>query len=178
MKITGEAYLEIARDKSKPFIVDIDGKSTVEVLGTQFNVNAYDDEGSVNTTLVEGSVKVNGTTIRPGQQAVVKDTDVTSVVNNCDLEKVLAWKNGLFSFNNTDLVSVMRQLERWYDVKVVYQRDVADLTLRGEMYRNVKLSTIVSFLKKMGVNVQNGRKNINCPVNIFTVVKCDDNDII
>ncbi|MGN6420564.1 MAG: FecR family protein [Pseudobacter sp.] len=153
--INGEAYFEVAKNKEMPFMVEVRGMSTVEVLGTSFNINAYSNEETVNTTLVEGSVKINKRVVlKPGQQAVVKDSAAVSVVNNADLEKAIAWKNGLFSFNNADLVSVMRQLERWYGVKVIYQRDVADLTLRGEMYRNVQLSTIMNFLKKMGVNVR------------------------
>lgn len=153
--INGEAYFEVAKNKEMPFMVEVRGMSTVEVLGTSFNINAYSNEETVNTTLVEGSVKINKRVVlKPGQQAVVKDPAAVSVVNNADLEKAIAWKNGLFSFNNADLVSVMRQLERWYGVKVIYQRDVTDLTLKGEMYRNVQLSTIMNFLKKMGVNVR------------------------
>ena len=151
VKITGEVYFEVAKNKEKPFIVDIDGKSTVEVLGTSFNINSYTDEASIKTTLLDGSVKISSVVLKqPGQQAVQAENDKI-YVQSTDINQALAWKNGLFSFNDADLHSIMRQLERWYDIKVKYEGRLPDFTLNGEMYRNVNLSVVLKFLEKMGV---------------------------
>lgn len=167
VKINGEAYFEVTQNKEKPFIVDIDGRSSVEVLGTSFNVNSYADESSIKTTLVEGSVKVvNGNQsaiLKPGQQAnqSVQTLGSIQIINNANIDQALAWKNGLFSFNDADLRSVMRQLERWYDINVRYEGTVSDLTLKGEMYRNVNLSDVLEFLQTMGIKTRmEGKKLI------------------
>lgn len=176
VKITGEVYMEVAKNKARPFIVDIDGKSSVQVLGTSFNINAYTDENVIKTTLIEGNVRVSkelmaglnthhsgdnnkeSVILRSGQQAILKlsvqalhDPDETIRVQSANIEQTLAWKNGLFNFNNSDLRSAMRQLERWYDIKVHYEGEVPDVPLKGEMYRNVSLSNVLDFLKESGV---------------------------
>ncbi len=167
IKITGEVYLEVAKDKSKPFLVDVNGQSTVEVLGTGFNINSYDNEYEIKTTLVEGSVRVLNTVaggndhigqdvesviLNPGQQSVIQSSRGESIrVQSADLSQTLAWKNGLFSFNNADLPSAMKQLERWYDIKVRYEREVSDIRLGGKMYRNVNLSDVLNFFEEYGV---------------------------
>ncbi len=160
VKISGEAYFEVTKNKEKPFIVDIDGKSTVEVLGTHFNINSYENENAIKTTLIEGSVKVAGANhnaiLKPGQQAQLNVGSVASSnqqleIVNADIDQTLAWKNDLFSFNDADLPAVMRQLERWYDIKVRYEGKVTDFSLKGEMYRNVNLSVVLNFLQKTGV---------------------------
>lgn len=153
VKITGEAFFEVAKNKDKTFIIDVDGRSSVQVLGTSFNINSYADEGNIRTTLVDGSVKIAGRLVlKPGQQAIQpSDTNSVALSTGVDPGQIVAWKNGLFSFNNTDLVSAMRQLERWYDIKVRYEGKVPELTLKGKMYRNVNLSDILDFLQKMGV---------------------------
>jgi ferric-dicitrate binding protein FerR (iron transport regulator) len=177
VKIEGEIYFEVAKDELKPFLVDVDGKSLVEVLGTIFNINAYDDEGSIKTTLVQGSVKVvkgnRDAMLRPGQQAIVdlnttavatpsgrqhdpypKTEDGIMIVSAVDLDQVLAWKNGIFNFNGADLQTVMRQLERWYNIKVQYRGAMPNLIFRGKMYRNVSLSDVLDMLKEMGVRFE------------------------
>lgn len=115
--MTGEAYFEVAKN-GKKFIVQARGQS-VEVLGTHFNIKAYEDEQSVLTTLLEGSVKVNETIIRPGEQAVLQGTNI-SVQKNVDIEEVMAWKDGLFRFKNADIETIMREVSRWYDVDVKF----------------------------------------------------------
>lgn len=167
VKISGEIYFEVARNPQKPFVADVDGKSVVEVLGTSFNINSYTDEGSIKTTLFEGSVKVNrvaddqpkgAVILKPGQQAIVVSTDRQQndaagiqVNSNADLDQTLAWKNGLFNFNGLDLPVVMRQLERWYDIKVKYEGKVPSLIFRGEMYRSANLSDALDIFQKLGV---------------------------
>ncbi len=123
--LTGEGYFEVAKDKAHPFRVDAAGQQ-VEVLGTHFNINSYADESAIRTTLLEGSVKVgqNGTgkVLKPGEQAVLKGAELT--VLPVDVENAVAWKNGMFVFEDEPLYSVMRRVARWYDVEVVYDADV------------------------------------------------------
>ena len=156
VKVTGEVYLEVAKNKAKPFIVDVHGKSTVQVLGTSFNVNAYPDEESQQTTLVSGSVKIlsnqQAIILQPGEAADVKKD--LKVLKNVDVEQVIAWKNGMFYFNNADLRSTMKQLERWYDIKVRYEGEVPSITVEGKMYRNITLSGVLKFLKESGIKTR------------------------
>jgi transmembrane sensor len=155
IKVAGEIYLEIAKDKSKPFFVDVDGKSTVEVLGTSFNINSYADEGNIKTTLIEGSIKANSSIVlKPGQQAVqsLSDRKIISVNSSVNIDQILAWKNGIFNFQNADIRSVMKQLERWYDIQVKYNGKIPDFIFNGKMDRGVMLSTILRFLSDYGVH--------------------------
>jgi ferric-dicitrate binding protein FerR (iron transport regulator) len=170
VKITGEIYFEVATNKQKPLVVDVDGKSMVQVLGTNFNINSYGDDGNIKTTLLEGSVKVmRGTStaadlssgqqtktpesvfLKPGQQAVQKNTTGIFVVNSPDIERTLAWKNGIFDFTGADFKSVMKQLERWYDIRVQYNGSVPKMTFDGKMYRNVNFSGVLEMLTTMDV---------------------------
>ena len=131
--IKGEAYLEVAHDASKPFKVK-KGEMEVAVLGTKFNVNTYEDEADMKVTLLEGSVSVNkisadGNTIvkqvkiKPGQQAKFSPANIV-VENEVNIEEVMAWKNGIFKFNNTTIETLMRQIEKWYDVDIIYEGKV------------------------------------------------------
>jgi hypothetical protein len=124
VEITGEAYFEVAKDISKPFIVKTGGQE-VQVLGTHFNVNAYADEGSVKTTLLEGSVAVKkgsqSVIIKPGEQTGESKTGELAIVHNVDLLEAMAWKDGLFRFKEITIESLMKQIARWYDVDVSYE---------------------------------------------------------
>ncbi len=182
VKVNGEVYLEVAQNKSKPFVVDVGGRQSVEVLGTSFNINSYENEGNIKTTLIDGSVAVSviggpqpklSVILKPRQQAVVRYAadaghDIVSpqhagnivVTDNTDINKALAWKNGLFNFNGSDLYSVMRQLERWYDINVEYQGSVREIMFYGEMYRNVNLSDVLEMLKEMGVQFKLQEKKL------------------
>lgn len=160
--VSGEAYFEVAKNIKMPFRVNVNSKAEVEVLGTHFNVNAYEDEANIQTTLLEGSVKVNGTRIRPGQQAQTGQQAGagTRVINDTDIEKVMAWKNGLFNFRDIDFDAAMRQLERWYDVEVVYEQGIPkDIELDGELSKDVTLNDLLVALAKVGVKCRlEGRK--------------------
>ena len=151
VSITGEAYFEVAHNDQKPFIVQ-QGEMSVQVLGTHFNVNSYEDESSISVTLLEGSVKVtkgNATSlIKSGQQAKLQKGDI-KLVNNVDIDEIMAWKNGLFHFEGTDIGSLMRQLSRWYDLEVVYDKTVNDL-FYAEIPRNTKLSDVLKALELTG----------------------------
>ncbi len=168
--LTGEAYFEVAGNTRMPFRVNANNKANVKVLGTQFNVNAYENEESLNTTLLEGAVAVDlsfdsssqssvsrPVVLKPGQQAVAmvagKAQTGIRVVNNADISKVMAWKNGLFDFNGLSFEEIMRQLERWYNIEVVYENNkVPDKRLGGKMTRGVSLNDLLKQLGKMGVH--------------------------
>jgi len=153
VEITGEVYFEVAHDATKPFIVR-KGETSIEVLGTHFNVNAYDDEPDMKVTLLEGSVKVKSQKsqliISPGEQAVVTSEGHLGINKNADLDEVNAWRNGKFDFSNADLETVMRQISRWYDVEVVY-RGKTDFHFGGQLARNSSLVEIFKILEISGV---------------------------
>lgn len=133
VEITGEAYFEVAHNKAMPFRVS-SAKQVVEVLGTHFNINAYDNEPDVKTTLLEGSVKVTAdqgdVVIKPGQQAVLAHAKL--VVKDADTEEATAWKDNMFRFTNESLESIMRKISRWYDVDIEYaDSDAKGLPFNG-----------------------------------------------
>jgi transmembrane sensor len=152
VEITGEAYFEIAKDAARPFKVQLN-QMEVEVLGTHFNINSYTDEETVRTTLLEGRVKVITASekkfLQPGQQAQLKSSGNMKIVNDVNLEETVAWKDGNFQFENSDIKSVMRQLARWYDVEVSYQGNISKHFIGG-ISRNVKLSQVLSMLQQTG----------------------------
>jgi transmembrane sensor len=163
--ITGEAYFEVASDKAKPFRVN-KGNMQVEVLGTHFNVNAYDDEKNIKVTLLEGSVrlKINeeNKILKPGEQAQVSGT--VSIIKDADLEGVMAWKDGRFKFNRVNIETIMRQAARWYDLDIEYRGKVEG-TLSGGVARNVNASQLFHVLEltdKVRFEIE-GRKVIVTP---------------
>ena len=118
--VTGEAYFEVVHNAAKPFIV-FAGAETIRDIGTAFDVNAYTDEEYLRTTLVEGSVSVNGTVLKPGQQSELNSSKLS--VNTADIDETLAWKNGMFRFSNEKLSEIMLQASRWYNVEVAYANE-------------------------------------------------------
>jgi ferric-dicitrate binding protein FerR (iron transport regulator) len=155
VEMTGEAYFEISKDPSKPFTVSANCL-TVEVLGTHFNINAYEDEGSLKTTLVEGSVrlKMNGKAamLLPGQQAWTDPVHGIKINEKADVEAALAWKNGYFQFDNADIQMMMRQVARWYDIEVKYSGSIAPDKFSGKISRNVNLSQLLKILEYSDVH--------------------------
>ena len=155
VELNGEAYFEVAADAAKPFRVEVKGGQQVEVLGTHFDIMSYTDEPVAKTTLLEGSVRVRrqakAAVLRPGQQARLGN-DGSLVVVNADIEEAVAWKNGMFKFEEADIRQVMRQLGRWYDLDVVYLHGVPKDQFEGEMYRNVNLSKTLKILEASGVH--------------------------
>ena len=154
VSITGEAYFEVAHDASKPFIVN-NGSMGIRVLGTHFNVNAFeDDDNDIKVTLLEGSVKINNGNatrlLNPGQQAVVSKE--IKVVNDVDLDLVMAWKNGYFQFDNASLQKVLKEVSRWYDVDVVYEGYNQPRKFVGEIQRDLSLSEVLKILQKNKVH--------------------------
>ncbi len=149
VEITGEAYFEVAHNRLKPFRVKVNNMY-VNVLGTNFNVMAYADEASINTTLLKGSIKLSSgehsKLIKPGQQAKLNSKGNFQLAPDVDVEEAVAWKNGKFSYNSTDIKTIMRQVERWYDVEVVFERE-GDLHFTGELSRFVNVSQLLRKLE-------------------------------
>ncbi|SDE95092.1 FecR family protein [Mucilaginibacter pineti] len=151
VKLAGEAYFEIAKDKAHPFIVITD-RQQVQVLGTHFNINSYDDEPVIKTALLEGSVQVTETAdnvvkvLRPGQQAVLTNSNLS--ISDANLEETVAWKNGDFDFNKENIQSIMRKLSRWYNIEVTYEGDVKSKTFTGKISRFKNISQVLKMLSK------------------------------
>ncbi|SEW52620.1 FecR family protein [Chitinophaga arvensicola] len=154
--LTGEAYFEVAQQAAQPFHVQLNNGLKIAVLGTAFNVMAYDDENTVNTTLVTGKVKVaqpNGKSVvlLPAQQAILEKDNQELDVSDADIDKILAWKMGMFEFDDDDLSTVMRQLARWYDVKVTFEGPVPDKHYTGSIRKQSTLSQALRILKTAGI---------------------------
>jgi len=172
VKISGEVYLEVAKNAAQPFKVSLPDGQQIEVLGTSFNVNAYADEPSVNTTLIEGSVRILPASdsrapviLRPGQQAVATPGGTAGgsslrVIDAANMEKVLAWKNGYFQFDNSSVEEVLRQLSRWYDLDVTYTGEIPDKHYKGKIPRDLKASDMLRIIDASGVHFKITGKKI------------------
>lgn len=152
VKITGQAYLEIAHNAARPFITEVNGME-IKDIGTAFNINAYDDEASARITLVTGAVAVGvraqSVVLQPGEQ-FVHTGNKGQVIDHADLDEVLAWKNGKFLFGGkTDIATIMRQLARWYDVDVKYEGQV-QVHFGGSISRQVNVSKVLEKLAMTG----------------------------
>jgi transmembrane sensor len=187
--ITGEVYFEVrpqysqvsdrkGRQKNLPFIVDVAGKGSVEVLGTHFNINSYSDEETIKTTLLEGSIKftpnVNPATsnpnvkgalqksvqISPGQQAQLNSDGQVLINSDVNLEKVVAWKNGYFLFSSSSLKDVMSQIARWYGVEVVFEGKPDNRKFGGKIQRDLILSKALKILEKNDIKFKIEGKTI------------------
>ncbi|TKC09428.1 FecR family protein [Pedobacter frigoris] len=157
VELSGEAYFEVAKDEKHPFIVATD-KQEVQVLGTHFNVNSYADEGVTKTTLLEGAVRVSQvgigktTTLLPGQQSILDNNNLTTRI--VDTQESIAWKDGYFQFNESDLGSIMKQLSRWYDIDVVFESKPATDLFHFKIQRNLNLNEVMNLLEINGINVK------------------------
>nr|WP_295874774.1 FecR family protein [uncultured Chitinophaga sp.] len=173
VEITGEVYMEVAADPAMPFVVNFPLKGTdkagqVQVLGTSFNINAYDDAAVVKTTLAQGSVRVVlqtehtgnvSTILRPGQQATIANTgnqspDTIGVRSNVNMREALDWKDNVFNFHNISFEEAMKELSRWYDFTVVYENGIPQVMLAGEWKRDASLEQVLEFLKAANVQVR------------------------
>ncbi|MGY3054222.1 transmembrane sensor [Pedobacter sp. UYEF25] len=153
VKLTGEAYFEVAKNKDIPFYVNVHD-TQIRVLGTHFNITAYDDDDETTTTLIEGSVQVTKynkqSVIKPGQKAVTNKTSDQIVVSHANIEDAVAWKNGYFVFDDNDVSGVMKKIARWYDVTVVYRSDVSNQKFGGTFYRSKSITELLQYLQKIG----------------------------
>ena len=163
VEISGEAYFEIAKNAAMPFRVltvsnpgDND-PMTIDVLGTHFNVNAYNDEPVVRTTLLEGLVKVskgnNTAVLKPGEAAQLRKDGAMQRIPDADLEAAVAWKDGLFEFSEEELPVILRQISRWYDIDIEYVGAVPTDKFSGSVSRNTTLSGVLKILKLSDIKV-------------------------
>ena len=174
VEITGEVYFEVAHNASKPFHVKVlrqaqDGNPIdIQVLGTHFNVNAYNDEEIMKTTLLEGSVKISAgdkiKILKPQQQAQVSnsaDEKDIRVISNVNTDEVIAWKNGFFNFEGVDIPAALRQVARWYNIEIVYEGEIPTDKFVGGLERNLSLSEALKVLEQGGLKFTvQGRKLI------------------
>ncbi len=161
VEIEGQAYFEVAQNSNKPFMVQA-GKTTIQVLGTGFDIMSYPDEKEQRTTLVDGAVKViSGKTekiLKPGQQVALDNETGVATVQDADVQGVIAWKTGFFEFDNVSLATVLRQLGRWYDLDIDNRYLHNNARLGGRISRNLPLSEILPMLKSAGADFHlNGR---------------------
>ncbi|MFD2582429.1 FecR family protein [Pedobacter vanadiisoli] len=149
VELKGEGYFEVAKDKNHPFYVK-SGQQEVEVLGTHFNINAYDDEPFAITTLIEGSVKITSADrnikLKPNQAGINKNGQL-GVKEVSDAQDAIAWKNGFFQFDDEDLQSVMRKMARWYDVEVEFAGQFKNSRFSGVMSRSKSLKNALKVME-------------------------------
>ena len=177
VEITGEAYMEIApryrKDRSGsmekiPFIVQFNtvegNKGEIQVLGTHFNINTYGDDRDVKATLLEGSIQLvlndRHMVIKPGEQVTTDKDGRMQLDSNVDMDAVMAWKNGFFSFNNTDMYTLMNEIGRWYDVDVEYAGAVPDRKFGGEIARSSNASQVLKIMEESNVRFRIEEKKI------------------
>jgi transmembrane sensor len=158
VELTGEGYFEAAKDRNKPFKIKLENGTIVEVLGTHFNIMAYNDEAQTAITLLEGRVKVTtqpdnsaseqSTVITPGEQARINNKNPSSVTvtRDIDTEEVTGWKNGLFEFKDQPIEVIMKQVARWYNVDVKYEGKVNE-HFTASIERNVPVSKLFHYLE-------------------------------
>lgn len=165
VKLTGEGYFEVVKNSGKSFIVET-ANQQVEVLGTKFNINAYEDESSTRTTLAEGIVRINtgqrSTLLKPGQQSILTSNNIA--VKSVDTYQVLDWKNGDFNFVNDDLKSIMRKISRWYNIEVVLEEPISKETYVAQISRKKQLNDLLKALQRAGsfkYRIQNNKLYIS-----------------
>lgn len=156
VELIGEAYFQVKHDDTQPFLVKT-ARQVVEDIGTEFNINAYDDEKVVETTLAEGSIKVTnqaGDTepIQPGEQTLVA-ANHKIMVKKADLQKVKVWKNGEFFFKGDDIPYILRQVSRWYNVDITYLGQIPVSKFAGQASRNITLEQMMDILRESGIEI-------------------------
>ncbi|MGO4294345.1 FecR family protein [Chitinophaga sp. RAB17] len=150
VELSGEAYFEVAKNAGQPFFVSVN-KANIAVLGTSFNVMAYADEAEIKTTLLDGAVKVSrddaSSLLKPGEQSLLEPNGKMHVIEKADIDLAIAWKNGVTSFKSADIKTIMRQVERWYDVEVVYSDAIPVRSFTGDIPRDANLSELLRLLE-------------------------------
>jgi transmembrane sensor len=166
VEITGEAYFEVKKDPARPFIVKIND-AEITVLGTHFNVMGYPEEGTTQTTLLEGSVRIshhaaasqsdntpkpgNTVTLKPGQQATINKNGQLDVAKDINMDLTVAWVNGYFQFKNQDIGFIMRQISRWYNVDISYKSGIPPGKFTGKISRNTNASEVIKMFQIGGL---------------------------
>jgi transmembrane sensor len=161
--VTGEVYLEIVHNPKQPFRVTVKGQ-TVEDIGTHLDIKAYDDDSTINTTLLEGSVKLHkgpaSVTLKPGQQATIRPNDNAFQLKATDTVSAIGWVNGYFSFDRADIQTVMHEMARWYNVQVIFKGTLPKTMFKGKVYRNINASEALKILSYFGVHFRIEGKTI------------------
>lgn len=183
VEVTGEVYFEISHltadaseteaSKAIPFIVKVNtpGRegALIEVLGTHFNINAYDDEEVVSTTLLEGSIRISSSqkrspgdaiVMKPGEQTRLNKSGLLQLVKDVNVEETVAWKNGLFMMSSAAIPAVLRQLSRWYDVDIVYGNGIPEGLITGDIPKDMNLSEVLKVMELSGVHFRIDNKKI------------------
>jgi len=152
VKLTGEAYFEVAKNKDKPFYVEMNNVQ-VKVLGTHFNISAYADDNDLTTTLLEGSVQIskngNQALLKPGQQAVIGSNANAITVSKAHINEAMAWKNGYFMFNDDNIVDIMKKVSRWYDADVEYHGNFSSQRFGGTFTRSKSITDLLKNLEQI-----------------------------
>lgn len=170
VEMSGEAYFEVAKEEARPFVVST-GTTTVDVLGTSFNISNYANEKLLTATLLTGKIKMNtpgvvGKILNPGDQAIKATTaNDFMVIQHTDPTQVIAWKNGVFDFENVEMEQAMRQLARWYNLEVVYEKGIPDIRFGGKISRQMTLMHLLQVLEQSEVHfrLEEGRRLIVLP---------------
>lgn len=163
VELKGEAYFEVAQNAKQPFEVAVNNMQ-VQVLGTSFNINGYEDESNIKTSLIDGKVKVisenNASILAPGHEAIMNKNTNDIKVAAADVDDAIAWKNNVFSFQNADIPTIMRQIARWYDVEISYEGKVPTEKFVGEVSRNSNVSEVLKILELSKVHFKIDGKKI------------------
>ncbi|ATP55067.1 anti-sigma factor [Pedobacter ginsengisoli] len=166
VRLTGEAYFEVAHNKRLPFKVQT-GDQIVSVLGTHFNIKGYPEDSAIATTLLQGSVRISKLStgqakmLVPGQQSNLSETGKDIEISYVKTDQAIAWKNGYFLFDNQDIKSVMKTISRWYNVDVTYGNSLGNDRFGGTFSRNANLSELLANLEELGgVRFQISNRNI------------------
>lgn len=162
--LKGEAYFEVMENRQMPFHIEVGNDMKVEVLGTHFNIMSYEDENDTKTTLVEGKVKVtcqsNTLVLSPSRQAIWDKRKGSLTSAEADVEKAVAWKNGMIEFHDDDLPYIMRQVSRWYDVDISFAGTPPVGLYTGSIRRQAKLEKVLEILQVAGVRFRTEGKKI------------------
>ncbi|HXB30398.1 MAG TPA: FecR family protein [Puia sp.] len=164
VELTGEGYFEVTKNKEKPFVVHTNDME-ITVLGTHFNIMAYEDENDIQTTLLEGIVNVHHDKqtdlLKPGKQAILRRDNNKMIVSDANINQAVAWKNGYFYFDKSDINEIMRQVSRWYDLDIVYEAQLPDMKFSGKIERRIPLSGITHLLASSQIHFRiEGKKFI------------------
>lgn len=168
IKLQGEAYFTIAKDKARPFIIEAGGLD-IEVLGTEFNVNAYPNENIVATTLVEGLVKItkekNHVILKPSEKNTWNRSSGAFITEKTNVNTATSWKDGYFTFDETNIYDIMPQLARWYNIDVEYKENLSNKVYTGRILKRSEIKEVLNMLELTGtINFEiKGRRVIVMP---------------
>lgn len=161
VEVEGEAYFEVITNPKMPFYVKLQNGYTIKVTGTKFNVNSHRDDGITKITLIKGAIQVGFQDSIPSYQYLKQDQQMqilpdgsTKIIEAVNVDEVVSWKDEMFNFNNTDLKSIMKQIERWYDVELHFDEAAPNPALLGAISRNRPLNEVLKFLREgSGVDI-------------------------